>query len=126
MHERYSTLMDFIFLCIVKNFKICSVQHFCIYRNFELFTEKGFNLSSPLQQMPLRVELEGLTTVDSVTGAPLAASGSKYFHHIYDFTDTLPYVVADPTIFLVLFHPKIYKSNFLSTSKTLYMYICTI
>ncbi|KAI8786711.1 CAunnamed protein product [Biomphalaria glabrata] len=69
------------------------------------FSQLGWTSSSPLQQVPLRIEIEGYTTslgigVTAGPGVPTISPNSpRHFHHMYDFINYLPYIDADPSIF---------------------------
>uniref|UniRef100_A0A2C9KRQ4 LolA-like domain-containing protein n=1 Tax=Biomphalaria glabrata TaxID=6526 RepID=A0A2C9KRQ4_BIOGL len=69
------------------------------------YKELGWTSSSPLQQVPLRIEIEGYTTslgigVTAGPGVPTISPNSpRHFHHMYDFINYLPYIDADPSIF---------------------------
>ena len=67
--------------------------------------ESNWNTSAPRQQLPLRIEVEGLSSVPSWGQGPSAPTTQplkpRHFHHIYDFINYLPYISEDPDIFLV-------------------------
>ncbi|RUS88567.1 hypothetical protein EGW08_003667 [Elysia chlorotica] len=65
------------------------------------FSQPNWNTSAPRQELPLRIEVEGLSS-SSAFGRPTTAQTAqpRYFHHIYDFINYLPYIADDPSIFL--------------------------
>ncbi|KAK6989321.1 hypothetical protein BgiMline_012529, partial [Biomphalaria glabrata] len=58
------------------------------------FSQAGWNTSWSQQQMPLRVEIKGVTQT-STFGSLTTQATPRYFHHMYDFINYLPTV--DPT-----------------------------
>uniref|UniRef100_A0A2C9JY44 LolA-like domain-containing protein n=1 Tax=Biomphalaria glabrata TaxID=6526 RepID=A0A2C9JY44_BIOGL len=58
------------------------------------FSQPGWNTSWSQQQMPLRVEIKGVTQ-SSTFGSLTTQATPRYFHHMYDFINYLPTV--DPT-----------------------------
>ncbi|KAK0055356.1 hypothetical protein Bpfe_015116, partial [Biomphalaria pfeifferi] len=58
------------------------------------FIQPGWNTSWSQQQMPLRVEIKGMTQ-SSTFGSLATQATPRYFHHMYDFINYLPTV--DPT-----------------------------
>ncbi|KAK3791544.1 hypothetical protein RRG08_002903 [Elysia crispata] len=68
------------------------------------FSQFNWNTSAPRQQLPLRIEVEGLSSFPMFGGGPpyktTQSSKPRYFHHIYDFINYLPYIADDPSIFL--------------------------
>ncbi|GFR97586.1 EF-hand domain-containing protein D1 [Elysia marginata] len=68
------------------------------------FSQANWNTSAPRKQLPLRIEVEGLTSLPVWGRGPPPPTSQppkpRYFHHVYDFINYLPYIAADPAIFL--------------------------
>ncbi|XP_059170927.1 uncharacterized protein LOC131952327 [Physella acuta] len=57
------------------------------------FSVPGWNVSGPIQQVPLRIEVEGDSDVAQygvTLGTTLAPGSKRHFHHIYDFIAATP------------------------------------
>ncbi|GFO04696.1 hypothetical protein PoB_003120100 [Plakobranchus ocellatus] len=69
------------------------------------FSSPGWNMSAPRQQLPLRIEVEGISSVPTRgqrdPADPNAQTAKpRHFHHVYDFVNYLPYIAVDPSVFL--------------------------
>ncbi|KAH9489818.1 hypothetical protein Btru_036397 [Bulinus truncatus] len=68
-----------------------------------LVVKPGWNTSWSQQQMPLRVEIEGLTQ-SSTFGSATTVTPARYFHHMYDFINYVPTVDSTSSVFEVWYN----------------------